>query len=86
MYSYGLRARFLSGHPTAHPVVASRRPSTTFRARLELRQTHPSGLPSWSGCFQPAKKNTAASSAFTDFIFMTFVQAHLRRKDQLLKP
>jgi len=57
-----------------------------FAARLELRQTHPSGLPSWSGCFQPAKKNTAASSAFTDFIFMTFVQAHLRRKDQLLKP
>jgi hypothetical protein len=38
------------------------------------------------GLLPTSKKNTAASSAFTDFIFMTFVQAHLRRKDQLLKP
>src|ERR1035437_7132278 len=69
MYSYGLRARFLSGNPTAHPVVASRRPSTTFRRPAGVAADSSIGAAVVVGLLPTSKKKYGREQCVHGFYF-----------------
>jgi hypothetical protein len=82
MYSYGLRARFFIWPPYGPPGGRQSASINNLSRPAGVAANSSIGAAVVVGLFPTSKKIMAASSTLTDYIFMTFVQAHLRRKDQ----